>query len=155
MSQRPTPSSSLKVRPWPACCSLRQLCFAARSDQPPACSLPSSLPTLPVFRDALLSLLPPAPASPDLVATKLITAGTTLEYLKYADQFFELLLVGGLLQPGGSYIDKPEEAFRSSFAIVGGIEEMQELSLGPDADKKAIIEEVKLKIDVYKKVVQR
>lgn len=32
---------------------------------------------------------------------------------------------------------------------------MQQLSLGPDADKKAIIEEVKLKIDVYKRVVQR
>ena len=110
---------------------------------------------LSVFRDALLSLLPPAPASPDVVATKLITAGTTLEYLKYADQFFELLLVGGLLQPGGSYIDKEEEALRSSFAIVGGVEEIQGLRLGAEADKKALIEEVKIKVDVYKKVVQR
>lgn len=32
---------------------------------------------------------------------------------------------------------------------------MQGLSLGPDADKKALIEEVKVKVDVYKKVVQR
>jgi hypothetical protein len=32
---------------------------------------------------------------------------------------------------------------------------MQGLSLGSEADKKALIEEVKTKVDVYKKVVQR
>jgi hypothetical protein len=28
-----------------------------------------------------------------------------LEYLKYADQLFEIIFVGGLLQPGGSFLD--------------------------------------------------
>jgi hypothetical protein len=28
-----------------------------------------------------------------------------LEYLKYADPLFEIIFVGGLLQPGGSFID--------------------------------------------------
>lgn len=37
--------------------------------------------------------------------TKLVQAGTTLEFLKYADQLFEILFAGGLLQPGGSYLD--------------------------------------------------
>lgn len=32
-------------------------------------------------------------------------AGSTLEFQKYGDSLFEILLVGGLLQPGGSYVD--------------------------------------------------
>ena len=36
---------------------------------------------------------------------KLVQAGSTLEFLKYSEQLFELLFVGGLLQPGGSYLD--------------------------------------------------
>ncbi|KAI9450034.1 hypothetical protein BJY52DRAFT_1358382 [Lactarius psammicola] len=36
---------------------------------------------------------------------KLIQAGSTLEFLKYSDVLFDILFVGGLLQPGGSYLD--------------------------------------------------
>ncbi|KAH9162994.1 hypothetical protein EDB89DRAFT_1912971, partial [Lactarius sanguifluus] len=32
-------------------------------------------------------------------------AGSTLEFLKYSDALFDILFVGGLLQPGGSYLD--------------------------------------------------
>nr|ODN99837.1 hypothetical protein L204_02277 [Cryptococcus depauperatus CBS 7855] len=59
------------------------------------------------FRDALLlhlALLPTPPTTDDLVA-KLVQAGSTLEFMKYYEQLFELLFVGGLLQPGGSYLD--------------------------------------------------
>lgn len=59
------------------------------------------------FRDTLLlhlSLLPTPPSTEPLVA-KLVQAGSTLEYIKYSEQLFELLFVGGLLQPGGSYLD--------------------------------------------------
>ena len=28
-----------------------------------------------------------------------------MEYLKYADQLFEIIFVGGLLQPGGNFVD--------------------------------------------------
>jgi len=41
----------------------------------------------------------------DAVANKLIQAGSTLEFLKYADALFDILIVGGLLQPGGLYLD--------------------------------------------------
>jgi hypothetical protein len=41
----------------------------------------------------------------DAVTNKLIQAGSTLEFLKYADALFDILFVGGLLQPGGSYLD--------------------------------------------------
>lgn len=45
--------------------------------------------------------------------TKLVQAGTTLEFLKYSEQLFETLVVGGLLQPGGSYLDEKRSPFYS------------------------------------------
>lgn len=60
------------------------------------------------FRDALLLHLEllPAPTTTDTLVAKLVQAGSTLEFLKYSEQLFELLFVGGLLQPGGSYLDE-------------------------------------------------
>lgn len=59
------------------------------------------------FRDQLLLHLNliPEPPTVDAVVTKLVQAGATLEFLRYYEQLFELLFVGGLLQPGGSYLD--------------------------------------------------
>ncbi|WWC62689.1 uncharacterized protein I303_105286 [Kwoniella dejecticola CBS 10117] len=59
------------------------------------------------FRDALLLHLAliPTPYTTDSLVTKLVQAGTTLEFLKYSEQLFEILFVGGLLQPGGNYLD--------------------------------------------------
>jgi len=59
------------------------------------------------FRDALLvhlALIPSPPTTEPLVA-KLVQAGSTLEFLRYNEQLFEILFIGGLLQPGGSYLD--------------------------------------------------
>lgn len=59
------------------------------------------------FRDALLlhlALIPEPPTTDALVA-KLVTAGAALEFLKYSEQLFELLFIGGLIQPGGSFLD--------------------------------------------------
>lgn len=47
----------------------------------------------------------PSPPTVDSAVAKLVQAGATLELLKYSEQLFELLFVGGLLQPGGSYLD--------------------------------------------------
>ena len=51
-----------------------------------------------------LALLP-TPITVDPLVAKLVQAGVTLEFLRYYEQLFELLFVGGLLQPGGSYLD--------------------------------------------------
>ncbi|PFH51471.1 hypothetical protein AMATHDRAFT_46998 [Amanita thiersii Skay4041] len=51
----------------------------------------------------------------DSFATKLVQAGSTLEFLKYADALFEIIFAGGLLQPGGSYL---EEGPTSPFTII-------------------------------------
>lgn len=59
-----------------------------------------------VFRDQLYKHFETVPSGDfDAFSTKLTQAGSTLEFLKYADALFEILFVGGLLQPGGSYID--------------------------------------------------
>jgi hypothetical protein len=59
-----------------------------------------------VFRDQVYKHLEAIPNSDyDAVTNKLIQAGSTLEFLKYSDALFDILFVGGLLQPGGSYLD--------------------------------------------------
>ncbi|KIM69316.1 hypothetical protein SCLCIDRAFT_1208716 [Scleroderma citrinum Foug A] len=69
-----------------------------------------------VFRDQLYKHLETTPDNDfDAIANKLLQAGSTLDYLKYADALFEILLVGGLIQPGGSYVD--DGAPMSPFSI--------------------------------------
>lgn len=59
-----------------------------------------------VFRDQLYKHLETVQEGDfDSFVTKLVQAGSTLEYLKYAEPLFEIIFVGGLLQPGGSFLD--------------------------------------------------
>ncbi|AFR94872.1 hypothetical protein J008_02731 [Cryptococcus neoformans] len=94
------------------------------------------------FRDALLLHLAllPHPITKDALVAKLVQAGSTLEFLKYSEQLFELLFVGGLLQPGGSYLDDK----RSPVYI-----------LQPDDAPDAFQDGVKGMIEVLKRVMQR
>jgi hypothetical protein len=71
--------------------------------------------------------------------TKLVQAGTSLEFLKYSEQLFENLVVGGLLQPGGSYLDDK----RSPFYIL-----QDQSELGDWNPVKGIVE-------VLQRVIQR
>ncbi|KAI9312573.1 armadillo-type protein [Dichotomocladium elegans] len=69
-----------------------------------------------VFRDNLLAQL----ASVDKtkfedVAAKLDATGNTLDYRKYADSLFELLITGSIVEPGGIINDDP--ATRSPFSL--------------------------------------
>lgn len=66
-------------------------------------------------------------------------AGTSLEFLKYSEQLFELLVVGGLLQPGGAYLDDK----RSPFYILQDTE-----ALGDWDPVKGLVE-------VLQRVIQR
>jgi hypothetical protein len=63
-----------------------------------------------------------------------------LEYLKYADALFEILLVGGLIQPGGSYLD--DGAPMSPFSIF-------------NARNPPDIEELKKYVNVFNKLNRR
>jgi len=87
-----------------------------------------------------LALLPTPPTT-DALVNKLVSAGATLEFLKYSEQLFELLFVGGLLQPGGSYLDDK----RSPVYI---------LKDDPEAEASGW-DSVKSIVDTLKRVIQR
>ncbi|ELU42610.1 eukaryotic translation initiation factor 5C [Rhizoctonia solani AG-1 IA] len=81
----------------------------------------------------VLLALTPCPA-------ELVAAGGTLEYLKYADALFEILIVGGLLQPGGNFLD--DGAPKSPFSVANVPEPVQ-------------IDEVKKYVEVFNKLIRR
>ncbi|KAJ7901831.1 hypothetical protein B0H14DRAFT_2668631 [Mycena olivaceomarginata] len=94
-----------------------------------------------VFRDQLYKHLETVPEGDfDSFTTKLIQAGSTLEFLKYADALFEIVLVGGLIQPGGSYID--DGAPVSPFTIF-------------NAKEPTEVDDLKKYIEVLNKLIRR
>ena len=94
-----------------------------------------------VFRDQLYKHIETVPPGDfDAFTNKLIQAGSTLEFLKYADPLFEILFAGGLLQPGGNYIDDGSPV--CPWAIV-------------NAKEPASAEELKKYIDVQNKLIRR
>ena len=80
------------------------------------------------------------PGDFDGYQNKLIQAGSTLEFLKYSGALFEILLVGGLLQRGGTYED--DGAPLSPFSILQAPEPME-------------INEMKKYADVFDKLIRR
>ena len=105
------------------------------------------------FRDALLlhlALLPTPPTTEALVS-KLLQAGSTLEFLKYYEQLFELLFVGGLLQPGGSYLDEK----RSPVYILRTEDEITVEGQGETGGETGRRDGVKGMVDVLRRVIQR
>ena len=124
---------------------------------------PSDRPAT-AFRDNLLTYLVslPADATPDQILAKLVLAGSQLELLKYSDAFFELLICGGLLQPGGSYLDAAgDETKRSKIAILrtkgtglgdADIGDEDQSLAGDQGDWKKEIRDL---VDVLKRLIQR
>ncbi|PIL36250.1 hypothetical protein GSI_01912 [Ganoderma sinense ZZ0214-1] len=94
-----------------------------------------------IFRDQFLKYLENVPPTDfDAIANKLVQAGSTLEFLKYADALFEILLVGGLLQPGGQYVD--DGAPLSPFSILNAKEPVE-------------VADVKQYVEVFNKLIRR
>ncbi|KAF9461257.1 hypothetical protein BDZ94DRAFT_1221547 [Collybia nuda] len=94
-----------------------------------------------VFRDQLYKHLETVPDGDfDSFATKLVQAGSQLEFLKYADCLFEIILVGGLIQPGGSYVD--DNAAVSPFTIFNAKEPIE-------------VDDIKKYIEVLSKLIRR
>ena len=94
-----------------------------------------------VFRDQLYKHLETVPAGDfDGYTNKLVQAGSTLEFHKYAEALFEILLVGGLLQPGGGYID--DGAPPSPFSIFNAKEPVE-------------VADIKKYVEVFNKLIRR
>ncbi|KAL8292272.1 hypothetical protein RQP46_001738 [Phenoliferia psychrophenolica] len=94
------------------------------------------------FRDQLIKHLESVPPGDfDAVASKLDVLGNQLDYRKYEQQLFEILLVGGLLAPGGGFAE--DGAAKSPFSVIGAAKEPVEV-----ADIKKIV-------DVFNKLMRR
>ncbi|KAJ8519947.1 hypothetical protein ONZ45_g3170 [Pleurotus djamor] len=93
-----------------------------------------------VFRDQLFKYFETVPEGDfEAYTNKLVQAGSTLELLKYADVLFEIILLGGLLQPGGTYVE--DGAPMSPFTILNA--------------KEATVEDLKPYVDVLNKLIRR
>lgn len=68
------------------------------------------------FRDDLIKILREAkPGDFDDIAAKLDSAGNKLDFRRYVETLFEILLTGGVLAPGGTFIEDDTEG--SPFSI--------------------------------------
>jgi len=74
-----------------------------------------------VFRDNLLAQLKTVKGGDsEAISSKLDILGNTLDYRKYGDSLFEILITGGILEPGGILDDDAE---RSPFCIFAAEDE--------------------------------
>ena len=96
---------------------------------------------LTVFRDQLYKHLETVPEGDfEGYYNKLVQAGSSLEFLKYADTLFEIYFCGGLLQPGGNSVQ--DSAPLAPFSIV-------------KAKDPAQIDDLKNYVDVLNKLIRR
>jgi len=92
-----------------------------------------------VFRDSILkTLLEAQPGNFEEISQNLDTSGNTLEYRKYGETLFEILLTGGVLAPGGTVVD--DGAKRSPFSIFTAEDN---------------IESIKKHVEVFNKLIRR
>ncbi|WFD32030.1 hypothetical protein MSPP1_003072 [Malassezia sp. CBS 17886] len=93
-----------------------------------------------VFRNSLYKYFETIqPGDWDGYLNSLDKAGNTLDYRKYADQLIEILIVGGLLAPGGAFVD--DGSPRSPFSIFAA-----------ESEK---VEDVRPYVDVIEKMIRR
>lgn len=98
-------------------------------------------PPTTAFRDQLYKHIETVDAGDfDGIAAKLDTVGNTLDYRKYGEPLFEILIVGGLLAPGGTFID--DDAPPSPFSIFR-------------AKSPVEVQDVKKYVEVLNKLIRR
>ncbi|RDB16944.1 Basic leucine zipper and W2 domain-containing protein 2 [Hypsizygus marmoreus] len=94
-----------------------------------------------VFRDQLYKHLETVQEGDfDSFASKLVQAGSQLEFLKYADTLFEIILVGGIIQPGGGYVE--DGAPVSPFTVFHAKEPVE-------------VDDIKKYVEVLNKLIRR
>lgn len=70
-----------------------------------------------------------------------LTSRAQLDYRKYEQELFEILLVGGILAPGGGFLE--DGSVKSSFSVLGSAKSPVEVG-----DMKKIV-------DVFNKLMRR
>ena len=76
------------------------------------------------FRDALLAGLTKAGTDLDAIYKFLDTAGSKLDYRRYGETLFDILIAGGLLMPGGSIVQEGDKLCKWSVCLFDAAEDM-------------------------------
>ncbi|KAG8516676.1 Basic leucine zipper and W2 domain-containing protein 2 [Galemys pyrenaicus] len=110
------------------CCRCYCRCRDRRSLQPRASSLPPQTdekekfePT--VFRDTLVQGLNEAGDDLEAVAKFLDSTGSRLDYRRYADTLFDILVAGSMLAPGGTRIDDGDKTKMTNHCVFSANED--------------------------------
>uniref|UniRef100_A0A4X1TH74 eIF5-mimic protein 1 n=1 Tax=Sus scrofa TaxID=9823 RepID=A0A4X1TH74_PIG len=103
-------------------------CRSCRSPQPRASPLPPRTdekekfePT--VFRDTLVQGLNEAGDDLEAVAKFLDSTGSRLDYRRYADTLFDILVAGSMLAPGGTRIDDGDKTKMTNHCVFSANED--------------------------------
>uniref|UniRef100_A0A3B4U467 eIF5-mimic protein 1 n=1 Tax=Seriola dumerili TaxID=41447 RepID=A0A3B4U467_SERDU len=70
-----------------------------------------------VFRDTIVAGLNDAGGDLEAVAKFLDTTGSRLDYRRYADTLFDILIAGSMLAPGGTRIDEGDKTKVTAFCV--------------------------------------
>ncbi|BGP16832.1 hypothetical protein JCM10213v2_004837 [Rhodosporidiobolus nylandii] len=98
-----------------------------------------------VFRDALVKhLSSSSPSDFEDISQKLDALGSQLDYRKYEEQLFQILLVGAILAPGGNIVEDGGVG-RCTFSVV---------AIGGD-EPKTDVKEMKKAIGVFDRLMRR
>ncbi|KAG8443058.1 hypothetical protein GDO86_011760 [Hymenochirus boettgeri] len=78
-----------------------------------------------VFRDTIIQGLNEAGDDLEAVAKFLDVTGSRLDYRRYAETLFDILIAGSMLAPGGSRIDDGDKTKQTNHCVFGADEEYQ------------------------------
>jgi len=78
------------------------------------------------FRDAVIAGLEKTEGDLDQISKYLDSAGNKLDYRRYGEVLFDILIAGGLLVPGGS-ISQDGEKPRTNYCIFDAPEDMESM----------------------------
>uniref|UniRef100_A0A2D4Q6C1 5MP1/2-like HEAT domain-containing protein n=1 Tax=Micrurus surinamensis TaxID=129470 RepID=A0A2D4Q6C1_MICSU len=76
-----------------------------------------------VFRDTIVQVLNEAGDDLEAVAKFLDTTGSRLDYRRYADTLFDILIAGSMLAPGGTRIDDNDKTKTTNQCVFAAVED--------------------------------
>jgi len=79
------------------------------------------------FRDSVLQGLDKAGTDLEAVSKFLDTAGSKLDYRRYGEVLFDILIAGGLLVPGGSISMEGDKPCKTDCCLFGAPEDMESM----------------------------
>ena len=79
------------------------------------------------FRDAVIAGLEKAGNDLEAISKYLDTAGSKLDYRRYGEVLFDILIAGGLLVPGGSIAQDGDKPVKTTACVFEQSEDMESM----------------------------